>query len=73
MDNEKLTRWCNTLPELEGVVLPLVYPNGRNVDISGYSGMTKERKLLERMPYNKVFYDPATFFEKEWKDYQLKQ
>lgn len=46
---------------------PYVYPNGRVVDFTP-SKIQKEMNLLNRAKYNKVFYDPASHVESNWRD-----
>jgi hypothetical protein len=50
----------------DGVIKPLIYPNGRIVDISGKSANDTEFKLIKRAKYNNVFYDPASMVEYNW-------
>ena len=42
-----------------------VYPNGRIVDISKYS---RELEILKSRLYNKVYYDPTTWAEFNYRD-----
>ena len=46
---------------------PYIYPNGRVVDFTP-SKIQKEMNLLNRAKYNKVFYDPASHVEFNWRD-----
>lgn len=58
----------NTLPfNSYGEVAPLIYPNGREVDIFSTENRKRTLELLLRAKYNNVFYDPATMVESEWK------
>lgn len=45
-------------------MIPYKYPNGRSVE---WGEISKERDLINKAEYNKVFYDPATFAEHLWK------
>lgn len=45
--------------------LDFVYPNGRIIKPSSTT-VSKETRLLNSMPYNKVFYDPASPVEHNW-------
>ena len=57
----------HSLPvDKDGVIKPLIYPNGRIVDISGKSAKDTEFKLIKRAKYNNVFYDPASMVEYNW-------
>ena len=57
-----------TLPfDENGIILPLIYPNGREAIISSPSKWQKEERLLNT-PYNKVFYDPASTVESDWRN-----
>lgn len=43
------------------------YPNGRELDQNYfYPRINSEKHLLEKAPYNKVFYDPASTVESDW-------
>lgn len=45
--------------------LDFIYPNGRIVKPSS-TAVSEEMRLLNSMPYNKVFYDPASHVEYNW-------
>jgi hypothetical protein len=49
---------------MDGKVAQYVYPNGRVVE---WSNLEKELNLLKRAGYNKIFYDPASYIESNWK------
>ena len=49
---------------MDGKVTQYVYPNGRVVE---WSDVLKELNLLKRAEYNKIFYDPASYVESNWK------
>ena len=45
------------------------YPNGRVIDSDYFYPQTNsEKNVLNRAPYNKVFYDPATAAEWDYKE-----
>lgn len=50
-----------------GEIAPLIYPNGREVDIFSTDNKKNEWDLLQRAKYNNVFYDPASMVESNWK------
>lgn len=52
---------------MNGTVKPYVYPNGREVDFIP-DHIEKELNLMQKVPYNKVFYDPASHVEFNWKN-----
>ena len=52
---------------MNGEVLPYKYPNGREVEWS-IQGVEDELKTLQRAKYNKVFYDPSSHVESDWRD-----
>ena len=49
---------------MDGNILQYVYTNGRVVE---WSNVEKELNLLKRAGYNKIFYDPASYIESNWK------
>lgn len=44
-----------------------IFPNGRAVSLEDIRYVDKEIELIKAMPYNKVFYDPASHVEFNWK------
>ena len=45
------------------------YPNGRVIDYDYfYPQINSEKNVLNRAPYNKVFYDPTTTAEWDYKE-----
>ena len=49
---------------MDGKIMQYVYPKGRVVE---WSNVEKELNLLKRARYNKIFYDPASYVESNWK------
>lgn len=50
-----------------GKILPYTYPNSRTVD---WSKIKEEERLVNKSKYNRVFYDPASHVEDDWKKIQ---
>lgn len=42
------------------------YPNGKVTSSYHYPQAYNDKAVLNRMPYNKVFYDPASPVEEQW-------
>ena len=42
------------------------YPNGEVTSSYHYPQAYSDKAVLNRMPYNKVFYDPASPVEEQW-------
>ena len=58
---------ANTTDIMNGLIKQYVYPNGRVVD---WSDAQRQLNLITNSPYNKVFYDPATYAEFNWRSTQ---
>ena len=54
------------LHDQAGVAKQYVYPNGRAVGWDT-NGINWQLKGLEQLPYNNVFYDPASPVEFNWR------
>lgn len=50
-----------------GISPKYIFPNGRAVSLENIRNIDKEINLIKRMPYNKVFYDPASHVESNWR------
>lgn len=61
---EEVNPFAMTEEELEN--LRYVYPNGRVVD--DIARAPQELRNILRMPYNNVFYDPASWVEFNWRN-----
>lgn len=71
-----LSEYYKAIKELQAIANPTIkdilnnnlhdyiYPNGRVVN---WSDANKELELINRAKYNKVFYDPATYAEYNWR------
>lgn len=57
-----------TISEISsGKILPYTYPNNRTID---WSKIKEEYSLVNKSKYNRVFYDPASHVEDDWKKIQ---
>ena len=64
--NKAIDAISRMLHDQVGVAKQYVYPNGRAVDWS-INGINWQLKNLKQLPYNNVFYDPASYVESNWR------
>lgn len=64
--NEAINAINHMLHDQVGAAKQYVYPNGRAVDWS-INGINNQLTMLRQLPYNNVFYDPASHVEFNWR------